>query len=1157
MVRNGSNENYRRVESLYQEALDLPVEQRPAFLSKACNGNRDLQQEVEILLKHYEAAGEEYLTRPVFARADAGPTVILPERIGNYKIIHVLGEGGMGKVYEAQQAQPKRRVAIKVLRYDLASDHMLKRFQQEIEVLGQLRHPGIAQIHETGIGDVWFGGVCTHAQPFFAMELVRGQPLTEYADNKNAPVRTRLELFLRVCDAVQHAHQNGVIHRDLKPANILVDSTDQPKILDFGIARATRANQQQASWHTQVGQIMGTLAYMSPEQIAGDGHQLDTRSDIYALGVVLYELLTGELPLDCRDCPLAEAVRIIQDEEPRTLSEANYTLRGDLDTIVAKALEKDPSRRYQSAGELAVDIHHHLHGEMINAKRDSALYVFRKTIARYRWPLFALSAFIVLLSTFAIYAMSQAQRHSELASRERQASQAAVMAEHRADEQRQQAEAQAERADAVKVFLQMMLVAADPAQARARDLTVREVLDEAARQIQSGTLADQPDAEIEIRETIARTYNHLGLYNSATPHYEWLHDSYGRRYGEANYKTLQLLNELATNYSQAEDYESAKTAFERCLELVVSAHGDDQELTLVAMDGLGSVLAHMGRAEEAESLHLEAIESVEEVFGTEHELYVSTTFNLGGVYLAQGRLDDAEHLYLQAMAHSERFHGDESYFTIRIRRCLALDIYFRTERLDEAEQLLRETLEISRRALGVEHTETNTVLIGLSRVLTVQDRTEKAEQLLRDAIASFREIRGIEGNDTLKVVSELAHLLAAREEYEEAACVLGDGIKRATQVDGEEHPKLADWIYMYAGIIANTGDFEAAAEAAKQALGIRELVLGAENVAIVHSLQQVGWYSQCAGDYQGATHWYRRALALRRKVSGETHQETIRSTITLAYAMILAGEDIRAAVDISRERYTLVRAEKGDTHKHTQWTASYFACVLSFATEHTEAIELDRTMLALLTAQHSEDALETAPWWRWLGFQLFNSGQVEDAVESYQRALSIFNAHEQQNAKSALEAKMELAEALIAIEELEDAEVLARDALEGWLEIGSDRTLHVPRSMIILGNVMTTSSRFEKAELLLRETLAIIDERRLKAADVSSVGGQARSVLGQCLAGLGHYDEAESLMLEGYRMLQTVEPMRRIHTNNARLRLVALYEDWGKPEKANEWRDKG
>jgi tetratricopeptide (TPR) repeat protein/predicted Ser/Thr protein kinase len=909
MGRNGSSTDYCRVESLYQEALDLPAERRPAFVRAACNGDRCLQREVETLLEHYHAAGEEYLAQPVFTPPDATPAATLPDRIGRYDIVQVLGQGGMGTVYEAEQPQPKRRVAVKVLRGDLAGEHLLRRFQREIEVLGKLRHSGIAQIHEAGMGDVWHGGVRTHALPFFAMELIRGRPLTEYANGNHADTRTRLEMFLRVCDAVQHAHQHGVIHRDLKPANILVDATGQPRILDFGVARATEPDRDGITRHTQIGQIVGTLAYMSPEQIAGDGRQLDTRSDVYGLGVVLFELLTGQLPLDCGDCSLADAARIIRDEKPRALSEANRALRGDLETVVAKALAKDPARRYQSAGEMASDIRRHLQGEMIDAKRDSALYVFRKTLFRYRWPLIALHAFMVLLGAFAIYALSQAQRYRELASRERQVSQVAAAAERRADDERQQAEAQADRADAVKAFLQMMLVAADPTQAQPRDVTVREVLDDAARRIQSGALADQPDAEVEIRETIARTYNHLGLYESARPHYEWLHGSSARRFGESHLETVRVLIQLAKNCAQAEDYEVAKTAFERCLELTVAEHGDDQELTLAAMDGLGSVLARMGRAEEAESLHVEALAGVEQAFGQEHELFVATTLNLGDVYRDQGRLEEAERLYLRALELAEQLHGEDAYVTIRIRRQLAFFVYGQTDRLEEAEELLRETLVLARLGLGVEHTETNIVLNWLSRVLRSRGKIDKAERLLREAISEFSEIRAIEIHDSLKVVYELALILAARGELSEAAEVLGEGIERAVKAHGDEHRVLATYVSRHAEILGTGGDYTAALVAARRALDIRLRLFGPEHEDVAYARQAIGWYINCLGRYAEAVETFRQTLDLRQRVCGDTHPETIRTTITLTHSMLRADADAGvAATDILRERYTLARA---------------------------------------------------------------------------------------------------------------------------------------------------------------------------------------------------------------------------------------------------------
>ncbi len=706
----------------------------------------------------------------------------------------------------------------------------------------------------------------------------------------------------------------------------------------------------------------------------------------------------------------------------------------------------------------------------------------------------------------------------------------------------------------MKAFLQMMLVADDPTHAKTRDVTVREVLDDAARRIESGTLADQPDAEVEIRETIARTYNHLGLYNSATPHYEWLHASYVRRFGESGHESARVLSQLAKNYAQAEDYEAAKAAFERCLELAVSAHGDDQELTLAAMDGLGSVLAHMGRAEEAESLQLEALEGVEQALGREHELFVSTTFNLGAVYGTQGRLEDAERLYVKALKLSEQLHGEGSYVTIRIRRHLAYDIYRRTGRMEEAGELLRETLELARRELGVEHTETNIILIGLSRVLSARDNSDEAEQLLRNAIAGFSEIRSIENNDTLKVVGELAHILVARDDPKEAARVLRDGIGRAISAHGDAHAKLADWLYTYAGIIASTGDFSAGTAAAKQAFDIRERVLGAENVAVALSMQQIGWYSECDGDYQEAAEWYRRVLALRRKISGETHRETIRSTITLTFAMILAGQDERAASDMLRERFTLVRAEMGDTHRYALWTARYLASSLSYAKQHGEAIALDRSMLDILTTQHGEDALETALWWRWIGLHLYSSGQAAEAVESHRRALSIYMAHEKQDTVAALETKRELAEVLIAVGAPAEAELLARDALRAFREVVGVRPAQISWTLIILGEALVAAGKLDEAEPLLRESLALIDGSSTRAIYVSALGGQARSALGQCLANRGRYAAAEPLLLEGYRMLQTVEPTRTVQVNNARSRIVALYEAWGKSAEADSWR---
>ena len=295
-----------------------------------------------------------------------GPS--LPSVIGRYRILSLIGEGGMGAVYEAEQDKPRRTVALKVVKGAWANRELIARFEQESQLLARLQHPGIAQVYEAGTADNGSG-----LQPYFAMELItNGQPLTEFADARGLNFRQRLALMAQVCDAVHHAHQRGIIHRDLKPRNILVDESGQPKILDFGVARMTDSDAQ-ATRQTDIGQLVGTLAYMSPEQALADPLELDTRSDVYALGVVLYELLAGKLPYRL-SAKLHEAVATIREQDPTALSSVNRVYRGDIETIVARALEKDKTRRYASAADLAADIQRYLKDEPIMARPASTLY---------------------------------------------------------------------------------------------------------------------------------------------------------------------------------------------------------------------------------------------------------------------------------------------------------------------------------------------------------------------------------------------------------------------------------------------------------------------------------------------------------------------------------------------------------------------------------------------------------------------------------------------------------------------------------------------------------------------------------------------------------------------------------------------------------------
>jgi WD40 repeat protein len=380
-----------RAWAVFEQLEDIPTERREPFLRAACRDDAALRSEVDRLLALGDRLASDggpaaFLRSPLIRPPSRGGAASepalssqgkpgLPDHVGHYRVLRLLGEGGMGAVYEAEQDSPHRTVALKVIRPGLLSTAFLKRFAQEVKILGRLHHPGIAQIYEAGVAE--------DGQPFFAMEFVRGLPLDEYDRLQALTLSARIGLFTRVCDAVQHAHDRGVIHRDLKPANMLVEETGEPKVLDFGVARATDADLLARADLTQAGQLLGTPSYMSPEQMAADPAAIDHRADVYALGVILFELLAHQPPYPLENRPLAEAARLILEQDPPRLGSIRAELRGDVETIVAKALEKDPARRYQQAADLAADLRRWLAHEPILARLPSALYHLLKFARRH------------------------------------------------------------------------------------------------------------------------------------------------------------------------------------------------------------------------------------------------------------------------------------------------------------------------------------------------------------------------------------------------------------------------------------------------------------------------------------------------------------------------------------------------------------------------------------------------------------------------------------------------------------------------------------------------------------------------------------------------------------------------------------------------------
>ena len=721
-----SEPNWPDVERVLATLIDLPSAERSVRIIRLCAHNPELQAEVEALLAAHESADSFLETgKPLRtgilrlgideqkAGRSAGDTLLstgaeiksaLPARIGRYRIVRLIAEGGMGCVYEAEQDQPRRTVALKVIRPGMSSPEMLRRFERECQTLGLLQHPGIARIYEAGSAESGFG-----TQPYIAMEFIRGTTLLQYAEAKRLGTRERLEIMIKICEAVQHAHQRGVIHRDLKPSNFLVDETGQPKILDLGIARAIDSDEQPTR-HTDMGQLLGTLAYMSPEQVLADPSQLDPRTDVYSLGVIFYELLARHLPYTVSR-RLDEAVHTIREQDPAPLSSISRTYRGDIEIIVSKALEKDRAWRYSSAMELGGDIQRYLRDEPILARRASTLYQLQKFVRRQKGLVAGVAAvFIVLIAGIiaSTWEAVLARRAEQLATTE------------------------SATAKAINDFLQNDLLSQASASVQTRpdrkpdpNLKVRTAVDRAAVRI-SGKFDKQPLVEASIRDTIGRTYRDLGLYPEAHQQIERALDLERRALGDKHPDTLATMNGLAELYQDQGDYAHAEPLFVRGLELRRQVLGEEHPETLATMNDLATVYQNEGKYQQAEPAFVKVWYARQRALGEEHPDTLVSMNNLALLYELEGKYVQAEPLCTRVLEVRRRLLGEDHPDTLISTTNLAR-LYFYQGKNAQAEPLFIAVLEARRRVLGKEHPDTITSMNSLAVVYRRQGKYGQAE----------------------------------------------------------------------------------------------------------------------------------------------------------------------------------------------------------------------------------------------------------------------------------------------------------------------------------------------------------------------------------------------------------------------------------------------
>ncbi len=846
---------------VFLDALELRPELRPGFVEALRKQDAALAARVEALLGAHEHAERLALERrprpPVLAARGAAGDLEIGARIGPYVLLSELGAGGFGRVFRARQEAPVRReVALKVVKLGMDTRRVIARFEVERQALSLMDHPHIARVLDAGATD---GG-----RPYFVMELVEGEPLTDYCRRRELTLRQRIELLREVALAIQHAHQKGVVHRDVKPSNVLVATVDDrplPKVIDFGIAKAL-APPEDASGLTREGDVIGTPAYMSPEQLLGDP-RVDTRADVYALGALLYELLAGAPPFETsrtNGAGLAHISRaVLEEDPPRPSSRPGAgAVPADLDWIVLRCLEKDPARRYPTAFALAADLERFLGGHPVEAAPPSALYRVRKLVQRHR----ALSAAVVLVSGtlvlgvlgtgMGLAAAVRANADLDLALEgQREETQRARRAEERA-------RAQGAVTQAVLEFLnEVVLGSVRPSEeaGRGRDARLADVLDLASARIAldaapGGRFVDQPLVEAGVREAIAGSYASLGLYGQAEAHLARIAALRSAGAAADPRAALRARVALAVSLRKLGRYDEALGIAEGALEDSQRLLGADDADTFSAAASLATLHLRLGRREEARELLTETLARARRVLGPRHAETLDIAGSLAIACARSGESERARALFEEVLEGRRAIFGERHRATLGALSNLA-GHHLAGERADLAEPLLRRVLELQRELLGPEHPDTLVAAHNLGDLLRDAGRLPEAAELLEPLHERWARSLGDDHPDTLRAAASLAALRADQGRRVEAETLYRELLARAERVLGADHPQALGLRKALTHVVHRQGRAGEAEELTLDLLARETAILGALDPATLRSRINLAILRGAQGDLHG------------------------------------------------------------------------------------------------------------------------------------------------------------------------------------------------------------------------------------------------------------------------------------------------------------------
>jgi len=1222
------------------------------------------------------------------------------EMIGRYKILQELGEGGFGVVYQAEQMEPVRRmVALKVIKLGMDTGQVIARFEAERQALALMDHPHIAKVLDAGATDT--------GRPYFVMELVKGIPITEYCDRAHLTPAQRLELFVKVCHAIQHAHAKGIVHRDLKPGNVLValhDGKPVPKVIDFGIAKATDRQLTDRTLFTEFRQMIGTPEYMAPEQAEMSGLDVDTRADIYSLGVLLYELLTGTQPFDLKSLLAQgydEVLRTIREVDPpkpstrlstmgeelATVAHQRHTpsrqlgraLRGDLDWIVMKAMEKDRGRRYGTAHALAADIQRHLEHRPVLAGAPGALYRARKYARRHRLGVLTTAAGTVALVAGVIFAVAGYVHAGErrdvarslLADADRDAraaEQARATEAHlraTAEEQEAAARTDAARANAIVALVRRMLGSADPREVKGRDYRLRQLLDDFDREL-GDTLRDQPEVEATIRETMGQAFLGLGLKAQAEPHLrasleirrrllgedhplfaqslaawaELLHARgeyaaaeehmdraraiFAEVLGEERPEVAACLVCLAdyarhlTRYDEAEKYARRAAGIARqngqallALGAVLDAKGDyagaekverealavyrnngDELQVALSLNYLAATRKAQGDYDEAIALNREALAIDRRILGEGHATVATTLHNVAVLLSAKGDFAGAVATWQEALAILEKTpgrpdalatviaslattlhrQGDDDRARAMLEESLAMLrkgedrelVAFALDNLAvvlgatgdhaRAEALAREALAIVREVHGAEHPEVARILHNLGVLLT-DYRIDEAEGLLREALAMRRKLLGDAHVDVASTRINLARALLPGSDLAEAETLLRQGLDASLKAFGPEHPKVALAQDLLGLVRLRQGDLDGAETLMRQACATRRRLVGDESQEAGWSFASLASLHRARGQYVESAELYRKAIAIERRVAGDGSAPLPGHLNDLAI-MLNATGDAAGAEQAARECVALTRKFCGDEHVNVAVTLITLAAALRKLDRLEEAEATIRQSIDMKRRCAGARAATVGASLHELGHVLEARGRPDEADAAFAEAFDLRHEAEDVRCRCTnrlLRGDLEGLERFCraAVAEETPAGATAEAYLAALALARGEASSRAPLddgSLALLGVALLAQDRPAEAERVLRPCLAL-------RAEKGWLRYNAMSLLGEALTKQGKYAEAEPLLLEGYEKMEP-PPAVAIRRDEARDRLVALYEAWGKPDQAAAWRAK-